>query len=158
MKRFAHFALLLQVFVLCPAFASDKPRGEIRVLLSFDNSGHQVRNIIRSKLAPSLLPQPALINTPEGEYLEEQLAALQPGRATLLWLDKQGNWYPSTNEPDPRVAHSPAHITGAENTRVGESSGAWLVSGPGSASRLIILLPRNTSLGLGFEQWNVFLE
>ncbi len=157
MKRFAPISWAFLAVFSCSLFASDGQASEQRVLLSFDNSGHHVRNIIRSE-AQSLQPEPTLISAPEGIYLQAVLADLEPGQASLLWLDDQGDWYPSTQVPDPRVSHAPGHINGAENTLVSDVSGAWLVSGPSKASRLIILLPRNTALGLGFEQWEVTLE
>lgn len=157
MKQFALICWVLLAFSSYSLSANDRQASEQRILLSFDNSGHQVSKIIHSK-AQSIQAEPTLIRAPEGNYLQAAVADLRPGQATLLWQDDQGNWYPKSQAPDPRVSHAPAHISGAENSQVSEVSGAWLVSGPGKASRLIILLPRNTALGLGFEQWDVVLD
>jgi len=132
---------------------------EVRVLLSFDNSGHRVEQIMQFDSATHALSQRPVNAVPEqNQTLESAILSLQPRMATLIWLDAQGRWRAQTTEPDPRVAHSPAHIDGTDSGLVGEVAGAWLVSGPDSASSLTILLPADVTLGLGFEQWTLSLS
>ncbi len=157
MKRLALIFWAVIAFSSYSTFANDGQPSEQRVLLSFDNSGHHVRQIIHSE-AQVLQAEPTPLLETELNYLQAAVADLVPGQAMLLWQDDEGGWYPRSQVPDPRVSHAPAHIFGAENSQVGDVSGAWLVSGSGRASRLIILLPRNTALGLAFEQWDVALN
>ena len=132
---------------------------ELRVLLSFDNAGHQVRQIIRNDRSTSIISKPqaavAELMLPDISVLG---AELERGMARLIWLDDQGYVAAVTQEPDPRVSHSPTHITGANGSRIGEREGAWLVTGPVDALSLVILMPGDDRVGLAFEQWDVPLD
>jgi len=133
---------------------------EQRVLLSFDNSGHQVRKIVYPEAQPMLL-QPA---TPDATArqrsqidVQSLIATLEPGTARLIWKDDDGLVAANTEVPDPRILHAPGHVSGPNKSLLGQKSGAWMVEGPQSATSVMILLPAHLSLGLAFEQWEVLL-
>lgn len=148
------FHLLGALFLLSPVIADDQ-----RILLSFDNSGHQVRQIVRSP--PRTLRESSAdgVSTVVRGLRDIQvlIAELQPGVAVLLWADDDGHIHARTEEPDPRISHAPAHIDGSSKSRSGNTSGAWLIGGPEEATSVTILLPSDPSLGLAFEQWDVQL-
>ena len=131
---------------------------EQRVLLSFDNAGHRVEKILhtdnRQVLAETPDPQEDNAVVPDLPALQNELIA---GFVIVLWLDDQGLQQASTKVPDPRLSHGPSHVDGLSKSRHGERSGAWLVTGPSEATQLLVLLPEDLSLGLGFEMWEVSL-
>lgn len=131
---------------------------ELRVLLAFDNAGHQVRQIVRNEHGTSIIDKPP---APAENLVFPDISALgsglERGFARLVWLDEQGYVSAVTQEPDPRVSHAPTHISGADGSRVGERKGAWLVTGPNDARSLVILMPGDERVGLAFEQWEVLL-
>ncbi len=160
MKRTLMWSTAIAGF-FCAAIAAE---GQQRVLLSFDDAGHQVRKIVRIEAKNTLQVRPSEPDTQvldtlaEESYLDTLISQLKPGNATLVWLDESGRWYANTSEPDPRVAHAPSHINGRSQGRVGDVVSAWLVTGPESARFLTILLPEDASLALAFEQWNINLS
>ncbi|MFK7860888.1 MAG: hypothetical protein AB8B64_18870 [Granulosicoccus sp.] len=137
-----------------PVFADEQ-----RVLLSFDNAGHRVSQIVRPHSEKSLRQNvtASLARPLMQPDMDKLISLLAPGIAMLVWIDDEGNFHAGTNEPDPRISHAPNHIDGADGTKQGNISGAWLVSGPVAATRVTILLPSNPSLGLAYEQWQVSL-
>lgn len=157
--------VVFTVAALCAAAVSAE--GQQRVLLSFDNAGHHVSQIVRvgvnnktlsvsssTRLTARSVERGAVANALD---LETLIAQLEPSVATLMWLDENGSTIRNTTEPDPRISHAPTHVSAYGEGRVGESEGAWLVTGPGSGKFLTILLPADTSLALAFEQWTVDL-
>lgn len=145
---------LCLVFSAGNTFADDQ-----RVLLSFDNAGHKVQQIVRplsrAMQVEKLGKSEPRIEVPDVNVL---ISKLQPGFATLVWMDAEGFQHSTSTAPDPRVSHAPAHITGVDESRVGERDGAWLITGPLVASSVLILLPADPSVGLAFEQWDVPLN
>jgi len=85
------------------------------------------------------------------------LEALEPGKGLIVWTDSEDHLHATIRQPDPRISRSPLHIENAENSRFGRESGAWLITGPASASRVIIVMPANPALGLALERWEVDL-
>lgn len=132
---------------------------EQRILLSFDNAGHKVEQIVRpqsrAKIGQALGKPTTGTAVPDINTL---IAGLQSGFATLVWVDSEGSLQSISTEPDPRVSHAPAHISGVDESRVGERDGAWLITGPQHASSVMILLPADKTVGLAFEQWDVLLD
>lgn len=150
---------VLSVTLLLTVAPVSAKASELRVLLAFDDSGHQVRRIVRSRQGTSIIdkaeaPVAAMV-LPDISLLS---ADLKRGFARLVWLDDQGYVSAVTQEPDPRVSQAPNHITGAHGSRVAERKGAWLVTGPDSALSLLILMPGDETVGLGYEQWEVRLD
>jgi len=141
-----------------PVLAADQ-----RVLLSFDNAGHQVRQVVRPTVYQGsfLAEKNAEKNShePKTHKPDVDLLASQqlPGTALLLWLDDEGYLHARTDESDPRVSHAPAHINSSAGSRQGNLSGAWLVTGPASATSLKIFLASDPALGLAAEQWHISL-
>ena len=142
---------------------------DLRVLFRFDGSGHYVHSLTK---APQrvLLRKPAhdgvkIMSRQAGVFeplsMSDRVTAasaeLRPAMATLLWSDTNGGWLSNSEVPDPRVAHSPAHIDGVNESFVGLDSGAWLASGPDEATAVTILFPAHVGLALGTEQWHVAL-
>lgn len=156
--NFLPLRLLALGLAFCIAGLAPVAAGEISVLLSFDNSGHQVV-LVRSVGSPdapaSATPESSIGN--EILDMSTLIKELESGTATLVWKDENGHLQSRTYEPDPRVTRSPGHIDGEAGTRVGERKGAWLVSGPDTATSLTILLPGDVAVGLGFEQWEIAL-
>ena len=131
---------------------------DLRVLLRFDDAGHHVEKIVRTKQDNTFTATSRQSNSarvfPDFDALRE---AVRPGVASLIWLDDQGYVISVTTAPDPRVSHSPAHIAGVNESRLASESGAWLVSGPEETVKLLIMLPINVSPALAAEQWEVLL-
>lgn len=128
---------------------------EQRVLLSFDSVGHELIKVVRthnasSKRAKAVIPSRVV-------DIESMYEGLSAGVATLIWTDADGYLQGKTTAPDPRISRGPAHIIGLDKSLQAVSEGAWLVSGPQSASRLIILMPNYEALDLSFERWEVEL-
>ena len=145
-------------WVFCLIGFSAVQAGEQRVLLSFDGSGHQVRQIVHTDSTPAKVPgletSTSYAVVPDLQALRREMKA---GSATLLWLDDAGSQMALVYEPDPRLSHAPSHIDGTSESRFGEQAGAWLVTGPAGATQLLLLLAEDQSLGLGFESWNLSL-
>ena len=149
---------VLCVWILCLLGFSEIQAGEQRVLLSFDGSGHQIRQIIRTSGVSEIRPE----SEPDGssKVVPDLLALrrdMRSGSATLLWLDNAGLQMAVVYEPDPRLSHAPSHIDGTGESRLGENAGAWLVTGPEGATQLLVLLAEVQSLGLGVETWDLSL-
>ena len=152
--RATFLAMCLTAGALLPALA-----GEVRVLLAFDNAGHQVREILRIERGTSIFDgSPVQSTDRQLPNLSELGSELERGLARLVWLDEQGLVSAVTHEPDPRLAHGPQHIVGDLSSQVGDRKGAWLVSGPDDARSLVILMPIDERVGLAFEQWEVYLD
>ena len=149
---------VLWVWCFCLLSVSVVQADEQRVLLSFDGSGHQVRQIVYTNSAMETVPE---LETSTSSAVVPDLPALRrdmkPGSATLLWLDDAGLQMALIYEPDPRLSHAPSHIDGSSESRFGEQTGAWLVTGPADATQLLVLMAENQALGLGFETWNLSL-
>ena len=147
------------LILLCAILSATAQASEQRVLLSFDNAGHHVRQVVRTDRSTSIIDK---TQAPVADLVLPDISALgaelERGMARLVWLDGQGYLSAVTQEPDPRVAHSPNHITGAVGSRIGERKGAWLVTGPDDAHSLVILMPGDERIGLAFEQWEVRLD
>ena len=105
-------------------------------------------------LTDTPVPQEFIAVAPDLPALQKELV---PGFVIVLWLDDQGLQQASTKVPDPRLSHGPSHVDGLSKSRHGERSGAWLVTGPSEATQLLVLLPEDLSLGLGYEMWEVSL-
>ena len=148
------------VFLMFAIASSMAQASELRVLLSFDNAGHEVRQIIRNDRGTSIFDKEVAAATAQSILPDINAlgAELDQGMARLVWLNDQGYISAVTQEPDPRVSHSPTHITGADGSRIGERKGAWLVTGPEDAISLVILMPGDDKVGLAFEQWEVRLD
>lgn len=152
--------LALYIFLCCSSITAAMA-GEINVLLSFDSAGHKVvlvRHIASTSKHPSKISEAKEADKIEIEDMDMLINTLQPSVATLVWKDDQGTWQSRTQEPDPRVTRSPGHIDGVSAGQFSEREGAWLVSGPDTATSLTILLPADIGLGLGFEQWDVSVK
>ena len=149
---------VLWIGVFCLLGFSAVLADEQRVLLSFDGSGHQVRQIVHTNSASGIVPGS---ETSTSRAVVPDLPALRrdmkPGSATLLWLDDAGLQMALVYEPDPRLSRAPSHIDGTSESRFGEQAGAWLVTGPAGATQLLVLLAEDQVLGLGFETWNLSL-
>lgn len=157
--KYAASRLVLAFVLSCVAMCLSAAQ-EQRVLLSFDNAGHQVSKIVRPDMDQSSLREEKIRpkenhQRPDFDLLASQL---RPGFALLVWLDDEGYAHARTQEPDPRISHAPAHISGVHGSRLGTASGAWLVSGPVSATGVRIFLASNPALDLAAEQWQVSLE
>lgn len=150
--------LLLWTLATCFFSWTSAQAVEQRVLLSFDNAGHRVEKILhtdnRQVLTDTPVPQEFIAVAPDLPALQKELV---PGFVIVLWLDDQGLQQASTKVPDPRLSHGPSHVDGLSKSRHGERSGAWLVTGPSEATQLLVLLPEDLSLGLGYEMWEVSL-
>ncbi len=161
MKIPSLFFAAIVVTLIASAFAEGQPpQSEQRVLLSFDEAGHHVRQIVRTDGALMTLRSDEATSRSipsEKPGLQSLIAQLEPGTARLIWRDESGQMVSNTEEPDPRISRAPAHIVG--EGRVGsKADGAWLVTGPGSGKMLTILLPADPSVALSFEQWDVYLN
>lgn len=155
MKRFFSFTLtFLSVAMVTPAYS------ELRILFSFDETGHQVHQLTRVEARDSFrsLPDESR-SAPVLPSFSIDSIELQPGEATLVWQDGQLAVIDVTRVPDPRILHSPGHIAGLDAaSRVGARAGAWLVDAPDNAKHVVILLPANPNLYLASEQWPLWLE
>ena len=137
---------------------SSSEASQVRVLLSFDNSGHHVRKVVFTAdtlSTPAIEKRDILAADLELPSLEDRL---ESGMATIIWSNNRMETIAVTTEPDPRLSHSPAQRFQADKTRLSKPAGAWLVDGPASASNLTILLPASFRFRLGFEQWAISLE
>lgn len=150
---------------------------DLRLLIRFDESGHHLHRLftvapreILSKAstmqdtsARSNKSQPITEATPiaRGRSVATASADPTPGRSVqgidgfvrLVWEDSSGLQLAQTLLPDPRVVHSPTHITGVQASRAALTSGAWLATGPAEANSVTILLPESLPLGLSAETW-----
>lgn len=164
-RLFQQLALCVLLGMLYTAAWAD-----LRVLFRFDASGHHVHSLTNAPQR-ELLRKPAFkndkttsrqINSTHSLSISERIAAavaqLRPATATLLWFDANGVWLSNSETPDPRLAHSPAHIDGVNESFVSLDHGAWLASGPNDAASVTILFPSHVALVLGFEQWHAVLR
>lgn len=147
--------VFLSSFVSVNAFATLQQR----VLLSFDGQGYRLVRVIR----PTTVDvederMKSFANAEKALDVRGLITRQSAGSAKLVWVDGSGGVQATTIEPDPRVAHGPAHIDGTNESRKSRSEGAWLVSGPASAFRVIILMPEVANLGLPQERWEVDLN
>ena len=170
------------LFLMGSLLISGHLQAEIRVLFSFDASGHFVHRVIqlanreeltaakisapvnRSKAANSALSFSASPidrgrswkNAVVSEERKKQTAVVD-GFARLVWFDMSGNELTQTELPDPRIVHSPSHAEGFNASRSGLKAGAWLAAGPESAFRVTVFFPESTILGLAAEFWSLDL-
>ena len=160
MKRTITVFCLSVCMLLCTSTYASKQAGgaQLRLLLRFDESGHHVEKLFRTPHSKSMTGAQRQLAAP-GEFPDIDVLSneVEPGSASLVWLNEQGYVISVTTAPDPRVSHSPAHIAGVDESRVFSQSGAWLVNGPAEAADLLILLPENLAPPLAQEQWNVHL-
>lgn len=151
---------------------------DLRVLFRFDASGHFVHRIFQvasqqqlatGKLSASQSPNqtenltPALPVSSIDRGRSWQNAAVSKirskqtgpvdGFVRLAWFDLSGNELTQTEVPDPRIVHSPSHTDGINASRNGLAVGAWLASGPDSATSVTVSFPESTILGLAAEFW-----
>lgn len=149
---------------------------EIRVLFSFDPSGHFVHKIYKvADQQTGVTPSGAKA---AGSAVEIAVSPIERGRSwknaqvpevrakqqeilnryvKLVWFDASGTELAQTEVPDPRVVHSPSHTEGFNASRNGLTEGAWLAAGPDSAVRVDISLPELPLLGLAAEFWTLDL-
>jgi len=81
---------------------------QVRVLLSFDNSGHHVRKVVFTAdtlSTPAIEKRDILAADLELPSLEDRL---ESGMATIIWSNNRMETIAVTTEPDPRLSHSPA--------------------------------------------------
>lgn len=152
MKIIVVKAFLLAGCLLC---ASGHTLAEQRVLLSFDHAGHELRKLVQTDNATYKRFKSTI--TSQVADIESMYQDLTPGVVTLVWTDADGYLERKTTAPDPRISRAPAHIDGLDKSLQTVTQGAWLVTGPQSASRLIILMAAHESLNLPFERWEVEL-
>ncbi|MFK7852724.1 MAG: hypothetical protein AB8B79_01370 [Granulosicoccus sp.] len=140
-----------------------------RVLFRFDGSGHHVHSLTKAPTRERLRKSSNLsASAPDARKLPMDLSAservaaarlqLQPRIATLLWFDADGQWLGSTEVPDPRVAHSPSHIDGVNESYIGLNHGAWLATGPDEATTVTVLFAAFDALALGNEEWHAVMS
>ena len=165
-------------FVLvCSLLLFGTVEADIRVLFRFAASGHFVHRVIqvarpyavsaeRKSLAENSNPNSnarsvspidrarSWRNAEVSEARRKQKGTVD-GFATLTWFDASGVEMTQTEVPDPRIVHSPSHVDGVNASRNAISEGAWLVSGPDSASSVRVSLPESTILGLAAQSWNL---
>jgi hypothetical protein len=155
----------------------------IRVLFSFDESGHFVHRIIQvtsqenpvaakisftkdfnqtASSGPPLSASPiergrSWQNALVSEVRRKQTGAMD-GFARLVWFGVSGVELFQTEVPDPRIVHSPGHTEGVDASQNGLTAGAWLAAGPDLAVRVTVSLPETPFLGLAAEFWNLELK
>ena len=169
--------MILSLLLLAGSAVAD-----IRVLLRFDSSGHYVHRIIQlssqqatdasklaitSRIQPFLNPATQLSVSPIERARSWRNARVPEIRnrqksssarfTTLTWFDSTGTELVKTEVPDPRIIHSPLHVDDSNASLVGLIEGAWMVSGPESASSVIVSLAELPTLGLAAEFWNLDL-
>lgn len=153
---------------------------DVRVLVRFDSTGHYAHRIFdmgsSSKLgtdqkSPSgslLKSAPVFSASPIARGRSVNQASSSPvaakgrvginGFIRLIWKSADGVQLAQTLLPDPRIVHSPAHVQGVQASRAGLKSGAWLATGPSTASSVEIYMPESASLGLTQEFWTLSLN
>jgi hypothetical protein len=170
------------LFLIGSLLISGHLQAEIRVLFSFDESGHFVHRIIQlanreelnaAKISPRInrnqAAKSALTfssspidrgrswkNAVGSEERRKQTAVVD-GFVRLVWFDMSGNELTQTELPDPRIVHSPSHAEGFNASRSGLKAGAWLANGPESAFKVTVFFPESTILGLAAEFWSLDL-
>lgn len=129
---------------------------EQRVLLSFDHAGHELKQVVRTDNLS--YGRSKAETAQETVDIESFYQSLTPGVVMLFWTDADGHLQATTTAPDPRISRGPSHIEGIDKSLQTVSQGAWLVSGPQTANRLIILMAAYEILDLPFERWEVELD
>ncbi len=168
MKPFSQVAAIICLYLFSAATSAD-----LRVLFRFDESGHHVHSVTKAPVRLSLRQgiksddfnrkSAATAGRARDVTMSAELRILEArrqmpaNRAILLWFDETGEWLSNSIVSDPRVAHSPAHISGLSESYVSLNSGAWLVNGPDEADSVTLILPDFAALGLGSEQWSAVL-
>ena len=126
-----------------------------RVLLSFTEAGHEVKNIWYTGASKARIKEPLLTPTQTKRFDPASEAYPESGNALVIWLDSQGLEMSRTIEPDPRLSHAPSHILGTSQSILGGREGAWLITGPAESVSVYIILPGDLSAGLGPERWEL---
>lgn len=145
MATFARIAAALLGCVL--ALYSVYGFADVRVLMRFDESGHQMHRIIRiDSISSELRLSKRLADTIKLLSAENS--------ATVEWMDASSEVIKREVISDPRITHAPA--TG-ELAHAILLQGAYMLTGPTGSMTVIIQLPANSAIGLQAERWRVEL-
>jgi len=156
--RYTRYLLtMLAVCIVAAIGTSSVLADEQRVLIRFDDSGHQVKNVWQTGANTGKIKEPLARSSQTMPFDAAALSYPEPGSALVVWLDSQHVELLRSFEPDPRLSHAPSHINGAGQSRIGGREGAWLITGPVLAVSVYIMLPADLSVGLGPERWELAL-
>lgn len=154
----------------CLSALNSAALADLRVLFRFDESGHHVHSLTKAptrqrlgKLSKQIATAAAGARNQSPELSASERVVLarlqqQPRIATLIWFGADGRWLGNSEVPDPRIAHSPSHIDGVNESFIGLNHGAWLATGPDGAATVTVLFTAFDALALGTEEWHAVMS
>jgi len=130
---------------VCCAFLTTSVSADIRALVKFDGSGHQLHRVVQ-------------VSGTKTNADEVNLGVVGQGYAVVRWFDINGDMIRETVIDDPRVTHAPLSAQQSGPTYLAITEGAYLLEGPDSSVILQVDLPPIAGIGLAAETWRLTLS
>jgi len=133
--------------VLLLLLVAESAQSDVRVLISYDATGHRVDRVIQSPVNHASDRTLKTIRSIDHPLVDLALNAQQP---VVNWYGEKGNLLESRRLPDPRVTHAP--VQRPHNRLSAETfstpleyfwrdSGVYLLVGPADASEVRVFFP-----------------
>ena len=143
----AKFNIPSTLLFLVVFLGSSVSLADTRVMVRFDETGHYSHRVVKT----------------ESSAVESALDTLKkpenptPGSAYVRWLDDTGQLLQISPITDPRLTHAP--LDGSRDLAWAViREGAYIVSGPSSATLLEVTLPAKSTPQLLKEVWKIDLS